>query len=230
MSDINKQNFSALLDDIETHYQLEDNDQEIKDKLYLDFFSEFKEFPAELLKKQFIQDFKHNPQFYKYLDKWNTSLNFGFLIVGPAGCGKTHAMRTLLHKTVWELSDKKINPFNNIIWENIDNLNTKIKRDLIDEDGKYFRKLTKVKFLFIDDICAVKYSDWSLEKLYNLLDQRSNFRLPTFFSSNKDFQKIKEELGERIFSRIMSLAVCIQLEGKDRRRDLHKERLDFFNV
>ena len=69
--------------------------------------------------------------------------------------------------------------------------------------------------LVLDDLCAGKTTDWTVETLYDILSYRINRRLSTVVTSNLSLQQVNE-VEPRIASRLKDGTV-IELGGKDRR-------------
>jgi len=73
------------------------------------------------------------------------------------------------------------------------------------------------RLLFLDDLGAEKVTDWALETLFTLINDRYERMLPTVYTSNLDPRQLSENLGDRIASRIVGSCVLINLGSEDRR-------------
>ena len=71
--------------------------------------------------------------------------------------------------------------------------------------------------LIIDDLGVEKFTDWSIENLYQLVDMRYKKMLPTIFISNLSLKDLSSKVGDRITSRIAEMSEIIRFAGKDRR-------------
>jgi DNA replication protein DnaC len=71
--------------------------------------------------------------------------------------------------------------------------------------------------LILDDIGAEKFTDWSIENLYRLVDCRYENELQTVFISNLSLKELSEKVGDRVASRITEMCHIIKMKGKDRR-------------
>lgn len=218
--------YSNILNKIRTERkETESIDTNKVSELYYKFYRNFNQFP-NLIKDYLPKDFENiDNELYRILENWHIDLDFGICLIGGTGNGKTRALLSILNKIVTSLSYDYIDSINHLIWVNYNELNSVLKKDIIEGESAFFKKLKTVQFLFIDDIGSNKNTDWNNDNLYSILDNRINFSLPTFFSSNNSLSKIKEELGDRLFSRILGLAVIYEIKGKDRRIDLHSNRL-----
>lgn len=169
-----------------------------------------------------------NLEFYKMLENWDPILDpFGFCICGPVGTGKTFALTAILNLVTTSLADFGYSISASVTWSTSSILLEELKDSYNAETSvlEKIQKLQNIRYLFIDDFGAHKASDFAIEKIINVLDYRVNNNLPTFFSTNCKVDQLKSSLGERIFSRVIATSVMVEIKGKDRRLDIHAERL-----
>ncbi|MEX0657755.1 MAG: ATP-binding protein [Egibacteraceae bacterium] len=84
---------------------------------------------------------------------------------------------------------------------------------------------TDVQVLVLDDLGAEKVSDWTLERLYAIVNRRWLERRPTIVTSNLDvtvqggdlFGELVGQVGARMVSRLVQDAVRAKIGGQDRR-------------
>jgi DNA replication protein DnaC len=82
----------------------------------------------------------------------------------------------------------------------------------------FFERLTSVDLLHIDDLGAEKRSDWVLEQLYALVNERYDERRAMLVTTNLNEIELQEQIGERTVSRL--LEICGEprgLMGEDHR-------------
>lgn len=85
-------------------------------------------------------------------------------------------------------------------------------------------RLTAADLLTLDDIGAVRVSDWDADHLYGVIDDRSANMRPTVIITNatapRDDGKtaLQALLGDRVASRIAEDVTIVALTGPDRRR------------
>jgi DNA replication protein DnaC len=82
-------------------------------------------------------------------------------------------------------------------------------------DETTLRAYTEANLLALDDVAAIRVSDWDSDKLYALLDERWERRRPTIISSN--ITALGEVLGERAASRFAHGVTVVRFTGPDRR-------------
>ena len=66
-------------------------------------------------------------------------------------------------------------------------------------------RLEQAPVLLLDDLGAEKVTDWSQERLYRLVNARSNAHLPTVFTSNYNTKALADRVGPRIAGRIVEM-------------------------
>lgn len=83
-------------------------------------------------------------------------------------------------------------------------------------DYKTLHRFAEVQMLFLDDVGSLRLSNWDLEHVFAIVDQRLPRRRPTVISSNElDFQEL---LKNRIASRLAANTTIVEFVGEDRRR------------
>jgi len=79
--------------------------------------------------------------------------------------------------------------------------------------------LKRVPLLIMDDLGAEKVSEWTRERLLNIISERYDAERSIIFTSNLAPQEIEMVLGGRVRSRIEGMTVPIEFKGnKDYRR------------
>lgn len=80
-------------------------------------------------------------------------------------------------------------------------------------------RLTSAPILILDDLGSGKYTDGSLELLFQVLDYRSRHRKPTLITSNHGPDTLESKLGEKLVSRILEngIARALLIEGDNYR-------------
>jgi len=86
-----------------------------------------------------------------------------------------------------------------------------------DSYAVFFERLTAVDLLHIDDFGAEKSSDWVLEQLYALVNERYEAERSIMLTTNLTVDKLEDQIGRRTVSRLSETCVQIPLFGADRR-------------
>jgi DNA replication protein DnaC len=88
----------------------------------------------------------------------------------------------------------------------------------------FFRRVTSVDLLYIDDLGSERHTDWVVEQLYALINERYESRRAMLVTSNADLdvdkgqRRLEEQIGPRTVSRLVE--ICgdpLPLFGADRR-------------
>jgi DNA replication protein DnaC len=156
---------------------------------------------------------------------FQTSLTFAegprgwLLFLGPSGCGKTHLASAIANQCL----DDGAAVFYTTVPDLLDAL-----RAAITSPGSYTHLLSwvrEVELLVLDDLGAHQPSVWSNEKLFQLLNYRSAFALPTIITATaKDLQGLDERLRSRLTDTQLVSTVVFEHVDDYRLRNLVGER------
>lgn len=142
-------------------------------------------------------------------------------ITGACGTGKTHKAVSLLKGYADSRPCHEFeHPYKHLpIFITIPELLMKIRSCFsLDEcEETIVRKYSDCSLLVLDDLGVEKTSDWALQTLYIILNNRYSEQLQTIITSNLTIEEIGEKLGDRIASRIAGMCKIVKLTGKDRR-------------
>ena len=70
---------------------------------------------------------------------------------------------------------------------------------------QFFERLISVDLLHIDDLGAEKRSDWVLEQLYALVNERYEAKRSIIVTTNLDQAELEEQIGPRTVSRLVEI-------------------------
>ncbi|MEV6035988.1 ATP-binding protein [Nonomuraea sp. NPDC052116] len=76
----------------------------------------------------------------------------------------------------------------------------------------------RARLLYIDDMGAEKPSEWTQERLYEVIDERYVACRPLIVTSNLPPKSLADHVGERTASRLAEMCELVPLTGSDRRR------------
>lgn len=85
------------------------------------------------------------------------------------------------------------------------------------ELGDLKKLITLVDLVVWDDIAAIKPSDWDNSQLLNYIDDRILSGKSNIFTANVGNQDLRSILGNRLYSRVWTNSIRIELFGRDRR-------------
>jgi DNA replication protein DnaC len=145
----------------------------------------------------------------------NIAAGRGLWLMGDTGTGKT-TLAMLVSKAALQES-------HSVAIYSLPKLLARIRRTYDSEPGgdsylAFFERLTSVDLLHIDDLGAEKRSDWVLEQLYALINERYESQRSMLVTTNLDQQQLEEQIGPRTVSRLVE--ICgdpLPLFGPDQR-------------
>ena len=126
----------------------------------------------------------------------------GLWLMGDVGTGKT-TLAMLVSKAAAEAG-------RTVAIYSLPRLLARIRRTYDAESGEdsyleFFERLTSVDLLHIDDLGAEKSSDWVLEQLYAIVDERYESQRAMVVTTNLDQASLEEQIGPRTVSRLVEM-------------------------
>jgi DNA replication protein DnaC len=145
----------------------------------------------------------------------NLEAGRGLWLMGDTGTGKT-TLAMLVSKAA--LEDNR-----SVAIYSLPKLLARIRQTYDAEPGgdsylSFFGRLTSVDLLHIDDLGAEKRSDWVLEQLYALVNERYEAQRSILVTTNLNEHELEEQIGSRTVSRLIE--ICgdpLPLFGSDNR-------------
>ena len=137
--------------------------------------------------------------------------NAGLLFYGPPGTGKSFlaacVANALMEKRVPVLATSIIKQ-------------TSAGTDTVAETS---RKMRGARVLLLDDFGAERGTDFKLEQVFNIIDERYNIKKPLIITTNLSMQEMKEADDmryRRIFERVRAMCYPVKMDGESfRKRD-----------
>lgn len=139
----------------------------------------------------------------------------GLWLMGDVGTGKT-TLAMLISKSALEAG-------RTVAIYSLPRLLARIRRTYDAETGEagyleFFERLTSVDLLHLDDLGAEKSSDWVLEQLYSIVNERYETQRSMVVTTNLDQPALEEQIGARTVSRLVE--ICgdpLPMFGEDHR-------------
>ena len=115
----------------------------------------------------------------------------GLIITGKSGVGKTHLATAILNK----LTEKDMLVLMGRLISLLDVIKGTYK-DFSSKEKDIIELYSKVDMLIIDDLGTEKISSWALEKLYTIIQNRNENRLPIIITTRFDKQGLIERFSQ----------------------------------
>lgn len=143
----------------------------------------------------------------------------GLLLCGQVGTGKSYLAACIANELVNQGTPCLMTNFSRII--------SRIS-EKFGGDQKYLDDLNRFDLLIIDDLGAERDTEFTWEKVMNVIDARYRAGLPLIITTNlepKDFTDRGDIRRQRVFSRLKEMCICLEVKGPDRRGKRMQDKL-----
>ena len=154
-----------------------------------------------------------------YVENYSAESHQGLLLIGPCGVGKTHLAIGIL-KGLIEMGFSGL--YYNII-ALLDAIKASYNREISATQGIFLEVDLEADVLVIDDLGAEKMSPWVADRLYAIINQRYEGGKTLILTSNLDYAKLGDRIGQRIISRLYEMCMLHPCTGDDYRFKHKKE-------
>ena len=159
----------------------------------------------------------------------NKNQKNGLIITGKSGVGKTHLATAILN----QLTEKDMLVLMGRLILLLDVIRDTFK-DFSSKEKDIIELYSKVDVLIIDDLGTERISSWALEKLYTIIENRNENKLPIIVTTrfNKESlldrfcQSEDEELSEAVIQKLYQFCYGIELKKYDQNE---KEKVSISN-
>lgn len=149
-----------------------------------------------------------------YCRRWNyyyQQKNIGLYIYGGVGVGKTFYASCVANEIakVYGNTVKALSV-------------TKAINDLFSNEDKsgYIDQLAAVDLLVLDDFGAERKTDYAVEQLFSIIDERYKAQKPIIITSNLDYGDLKSKTNiqyQRIYDRVIDMCIPVKVDGQSMR-------------
>lgn len=143
----------------------------------------------------------------------------GLLLCGQVGTGKSFLAAAIANELISQGTPCLMTNFSRII--------SRVS-EKFGGDQKYLDNLNRFDLLIIDDLGAERDSDFTWEKVMNVIDARYRAGLPIIITTNlgpRDFADRGDIRRQRVFSRLKEMCICLEVKGEDRRGKKMQDKL-----
>ena len=146
----------------------------------------------------------------------NKNQKNGLIITGKSGVGKTHLATAILNK----LTEKDMLVLMGRLISLLDVIKGTYK-DFSSKEKDIIELYSKVDMLIIDDLGTERISSWAIEKLYTIIENRNENKLPIIVTTRFDkeslldrfYQSEDEELAEAVIEKLYQFCYGIELKN-----------------
>lgn len=143
----------------------------------------------------------------------------GLLLCGSVGTGKSFLAAAIANELISQGTPCLMTNFSRII--------SRIS-EKFGGDQKYLDNLNRFDLLIIDDLGAERDSEYTWEKVMNVIDARYRAGLPLIVTTNlnpKDLYDPSDIRRQRVFSRLKEMCIFLEVNGADRRSKKMQDKL-----
>lgn len=143
----------------------------------------------------------------------------GLLLCGHVGTGKSFLAACIANELINQGTPCLMTNFSRII--------SRVS-EKFGGDQKYLDDLNRFDLLIIDDLGAERDTEFTWEKVMNVIDARYRAGLPLIITTNfepKDFADRGDIRRQRVFSRLKEMCILLEVKGSDRRSKKMQDKL-----
>lgn len=152
----------------------------------------------------------------RYVETWEKrkAENTGLLLWGPAGTGKTFYAACIANALI-----EKGVP---VLMTSIPKILNQISGAFQTDRNEMLQEMMRYHLLILDDFGVERESEYSMEQLFLVVDERYKSRLPLIVTTNYSMDRLLHPADlthQRIYDRLLSMCIPIRFSGKDYRKE-----------
>lgn len=153
----------------------------------------------------------------KYVDNWQKvkAENLGLLLWGSVGTGKSFIAACIANALLEQGVPVLMTNFSKIL--------NQMGGMYSDERYQYIASFSHYSLLIIDDLGIERSTEYALEQVYAVIDERYKAGLPVIITTNLTMEELRqpEDVAHaRIYSRVLEMCTPVQITGEDRRQKI----------
>ena len=157
----------------------------------------------------------------RYTENWKKvkAENLGLLLWGDVGTGKSFLAACIANA----LLEKGVP----VLMTNFSKILNQMGAMYSDERDRYIASFNRFSLLIIDDLGIERNTEYALEQVYAVVDERYKAGLPLIITTNLTISQLRnpEDVAHaRIYSRILEMCTPVHVPGLDRRTAIGKSK------
>ena len=157
----------------------------------------------------------------RYAENWKKvkAENLGLLLWGDVGTGKSFLAACIANA----LLEKGVP----VLMTNFSKILNQMGAMYSDERYRYIASFNRFSLLIIDDLGIERNTEYALEQVYAVIDERYKTGLPLIITTNLTISQLRnpEDVAHaRIYSRVLEMCTPVHVPGYDRRTAIGKSK------
>ncbi|MCD8325701.1 MAG: ATP-binding protein [Lachnospiraceae bacterium] len=157
----------------------------------------------------------------RYVANWEDAKknNLGLLLWGDVGTGKSF--------TAACIANALLEAGVPVLMTNFSKILNQMGGMYSDERYKYIASFSAFELLIIDDLGIERNTEYALEQVYAVIDERYKSGKPLIITTNLTIAQIRDAddvAHARIYSRVLELCTPVQVRGADRRTEIGRSK------
>lgn len=157
----------------------------------------------------------------RYTGNWKKvkAENLGLLLWGDVGTGKSFLAACIANA----LLEKGVP----VLMTNFSKILNQMGAMYSDERYRYIASFNRFSLLIIDDLGIERNTEYALEQVYAVIDERYKTGLPLIITTNLTISQLRnpEDVAHaRIYSRVLEMCTPVHVPGHDRRTTIGKSK------
>lgn len=158
-----------------------------------------------------------------YVERWKTirEQNLGLLLWGDVRTGKSFLAACIANALIEGGTPVLMTNFSKIL--------NQMGAMYSEERYRYIASFSNYALLIIDDLGIERNTEYALEQVYAVIDERYKSGLPVIITTNLTISELKNPTDvahARIFSRVLEMCTPVYISGNDRRKVIGKTKQD----
>ena len=151
-----------------------------------------------------------------------------YFLTGIVGSGKTWVASAIANALIEEVpapENEWDTPRTPVLFRNVPDFFYNLRKGYNrrgETEAEIIGSMMKAPYLILDDCGAEKSSDWTLDRLYLVINSRYENDLPMVITSNLSLDEIGEKIHDRIASRLLEMCNVKKFPNKDWRKGIKK--------